>query len=172
MSSKNKKEKEGIINMAETGKKYQKLVFSRFREEVDVPYFAKPQAYFRGASQIPGAGANFGWQVIIEPVQLETEPHTHNADEYLIFLGTTPPDLFSSFDAQADLWLGEEMEQYLIDKPTIVFIPKGLQHCPLNFRKINKPVLFTALELTPVFTKTMNGKEYVFEGPRASQPRK
>jgi hypothetical protein len=30
---------------------------------------------------------------------------------------------------------------------------------------IRKPVLFSALELTPRFTKTMNGKEYVYEGP-------
>ena len=146
-------------------KKYQQLVFSGFKENMDLSFIAKPQAYFRGAHQIPGAGVNMGWQLFIKPVYLERESHTHDADEYLIFLGNDPADWFSSFDAQIDLFLGEEMEKYLIDKPTIVYIPPKMVHCPLNFRVLNKPVLFTALLQTPVFTKTMKGKEYKFKGP-------
>jgi hypothetical protein len=148
-------------------KKYAKYVFSGFREVMNLPYIAKPQAYFRGARQIPGAGINMGWQLFIKPILLEKEPHTHNADEYLIFLGCDPADWFSSFDAEIDLFIGEEMEKYLIDKPTIVYIPANLTHCPLDFRVINKPVLFTALLQTPIFTKTMKGKEYKFDGPDA-----
>jgi hypothetical protein len=148
-------------------KKYEQLVFSEFKENAGLPFIAKPQAYFRGADHIPGAGINMGWQLFIEPVNLEKEPHTHNADEYLIFLGNNPADWFSSFDAQIDLFLGEEMEKYLIDKPTVVYIPAKMVHCPLNFRVLNKPVLFTALLQTPVFTKTMNGKEYTYKGPNA-----
>ncbi|OGO07371.1 MAG: hypothetical protein A2Y92_01285 [Chloroflexi bacterium RBG_13_57_8] len=146
-------------------KKYQKYVFSGFREEMKLPFIASPQAYFRGAHQIPGAGVNMGWQLFIKPVLLEKEPHTHNADEYLIFLGCDPADWFSSFDAEIDFYLGDEKEQYLITKPTIVYIPPNMTHCPLNFRVLKKPVLFTALLQTPVFTKTMNGKEISFKGP-------
>lgn len=146
-------------------KKYEKLVFSGFEEHMDLPFLAKTQAYFRGESQIPGANMNFGWQLFTKPVLLEKEPHTHDAHEYLIFLGHDTADFFSSFDAQIDLFLGEEMEKYLIDKPTVVYIPPKLVHCPLNFRIINKPVLFTALLQTPIFTKTMNGKEFTFKGP-------
>jgi hypothetical protein len=148
-------------------KKYQKYVFSGFREEMNLPFIARPQAYFRGAHQIPGAGVNMGWQLFIKPILLETEPHTHDADEYLIFLGHDTADWFSSFDAQIDLFLGEEKEQYLIDKPTIVYIPPKMSHCPLNFRVLNKPVLFTALLQTPVFTKTIRGKEITWKGPDA-----
>jgi hypothetical protein len=147
---------------------YQQLVFSGFKENMDLPFIAKPQAYFRGAHQIPGAGINMGWQLFIQPVNLEKEPHTHNADEYLIFLGNNPADWFSSFDAQIDLFLGEEMEKYLINKPTIVYIPAKMVHCPLNFRVLNQPVLFTALLQNPVFTKTMKGKEYSWKGPDAN----
>jgi hypothetical protein len=146
-------------------RKYAKYVFSDFKEDSNLPAVAGPQAYFRGARQIPGANMNMGWQLFVKPIYLEREPHTHEADEYLIFLGGQLPDLFSSFDAEIDFWLGEEAEKYTITKPTIIFIPKGLSHCPLNFRLIRKPVLFSALELTPRFTKTMNGKEYVYEGP-------
>jgi hypothetical protein len=135
---------------------------------MNLPFIAKPQAYFRGENHIPGSGINMGWQLFIQPVQLEKEPHTHDADEYLIFLGNNPADWFSSFDAEIDFFLGEEMEKYLIDKPTIIYIPATMVHCPLNFRVLNKPVLFTALLQTPVFTKTMKGKEFSWKGPDAS----
>ncbi len=147
-------------------KKYEKLVFSGLREDANLPGVASPQAYFRGASQIPGAGANMGWQLFLKPFKLETEPHTHDHDEYLIFLGGDPADFFSSFDAHVELYLGEEMEKFEIDEPTIVYIPPKLSHCPLDIQVVNKPFLFTALLQEPVFTKTMNGKEFRYEGPK------
>jgi len=112
------------------------------------PEIASPQTYFRGASALPGATATIGWQVFIKPVCWET-PHIHKYDEFLIFLGAEPPDLCKSFDAEIDLWMGEEMEKHTITSTTIVFIPKGMQHAPLNFRAIKKPVLFHALYLGP-----------------------
>jgi len=147
--------------------KYDKFVFSGLREDRNLSVVASPQAYFRGASQIPGAGLNLGWQLITKPFRLETEPHTHGADEYLILLGHDTADFFSSFKAHIELFLGTEMEKYSIVKPTIVYIPSGLSHCPLEFKAINEPVLFTALLQEPVFTKTMNGKEYTWKGPEA-----
>jgi len=112
------------------------------------PEIASPQTYFRGAVALPGATANMGWQVFTDPVCWES-PHIHKYDEFLIFLGADLPDLCSSFDAEVDLWMGEEMEKHTITSTTVVFIPKGMQHAPLNFRKINKPILFHALYLGP-----------------------
>lgn len=115
------------------------------------PEIASPQTYFRGASALPGATASIGWQVFIAPYKLETIPHTHEEDEFLIFMGATLPDLCSNFKAEIDLWMGEELEKHTITSATVVFIPRGLLHCPLNFRKIDKPVLFHALHLGPRF---------------------
>jgi hypothetical protein len=112
------------------------------------PEIASPQTYFRGASALPGATATIGWQVFTDPVCWET-PHIHKYDEFLIFLGADLPDLCSSFDAEIDLWMGEEMEKHTIKSTTVVYIPKGVQHAPLNFRTIRKPVLFHALYLGP-----------------------
>jgi len=112
------------------------------------PEIASPQTYFRGASALPGATATIGWQVFKAPVCWET-PHTHKYDEFLIFLGAELPDLCSSFDAEIDLWMGPELEKHTITSTTVVFIPKGLEHAPLNFRVIRKPVLFHALYLGP-----------------------
>jgi hypothetical protein len=148
--------------------KYARYLFSDFKEDSNLPAVAGPQAYFRGARQIPGANMNMGWQLFTRPVFLEKAPHTHGADEYLIFLGGELPDLFSSFDAEIDFWIGEEQEKYVITRPTIVYIPKGMPHTPLDFRKIVRPVLFSALLLTPRFSKTMGGKEYSYDEPNIS----
>jgi hypothetical protein len=150
------------------GGKYAKYLIRDFKSApppfaADV--IAGPQVAFRGAKQIPGANANFGCEVFVKPIFLEKEPHTHPADEYLIFLGAQLPDLFANFDAEIDFWIGEEQEKYVITEPTLVFIPKGLPHTPLNFRKINKPVLFGVILLTPRFTVNVKGKEISYDGP-------
>jgi hypothetical protein len=108
------------------------------------PEIASPQTYFRGAVALPGSTATIGWQVFTAPVCWET-PHTHKYDEFLIFLGAQLPDLCKSFNAE----IGEELEKHTITSTTVVFIPKGVMHSPLNFRVIRKPVLFHALYLGP-----------------------
>ena len=65
------------------------------------------------------------------------KPHTHDYDEVLCFFGTDPAD-FRNLNAEVELWLGDE--KHIITKSCIVFIPKGLQHCPLKFHRIDKPV--------------------------------
>ena len=112
------------------------------------PEIASPQTYFRGDSALPGATANIGWQVFTAPVCWET-PHTHKFDEFIIFLGAEPPDFCKSFDAEVDFWMGEEFEKHTITTTTVIYIPKGLMHSPLNFRVIRKPILFHALYLGP-----------------------
>jgi len=149
--------------------KYDHLLFSGLRDEMKaIDYIASPAAYFRGAHQIPGASINMGWQVIIKPTFMEKAPHTHDVDEYFAILGAQLPDVFSSFDAEVELWLGPEREKHIITQPTFVFIPKGFLHCPLNFKRVTKPLMFQAIHLGPRFHKIMDGKEYWFEGPGRS----
>ena len=154
---------------ATTETKYGKLLFSGLRDEMKaIDYIASPAAYFRGAHQIPGAGINMGWQVIVKPTFMEKAPHTHDCDEYFAILGGQLPDLFGSFDAEVELWMGPEHEKHIITEPTFVFIPKGFLHCPLNFKRVTKPLMFQAIHLGPRFHKIMDGKEYWFEGPDRS----
>lgn len=65
------------------------------------------------------------------------QSHTHNYDEVLAFFGTNyndPHDL----GGEIELWLGGEKQT--ITKSAIVFIPKGLQHCPLIYKQVEKPI--------------------------------
>jgi hypothetical protein len=138
----------GKYFLSDNGEPPKEMDFVGLNSIPPFPEIASPQTYFRGASALPGATATIGWQVFTAPVCWET-PHIHKYDEFLIFLGAELPDLCKSFDAEIDIWMGEEMEKHTLDSTTVVFIPKGLQHCPLNFRAIRKPVLFHALYLGP-----------------------
>ena len=132
-----------------------------------------PTFGFRGARQVPGACANFGWNVIYKPYFIDRVTHVHAGDEYLCFLSGQVPDCFSNFDAEIDFHFGKERELYTITEPTIVFIPKGTFHCPLEFRKVNKPLLFVMLLLTPEFSLTdIDGNKVVLAVPALMEPPK
>jgi hypothetical protein len=152
------------------GEKYSQYLFAGLRDNMSVmlPSMGGPSAYFRGAWQIPGANINLGWQVITKANFMEKEGHHHLVDEYFAIFGAQVPDIWSSFDAVVELCYGPEEEKHVITQPTFVFVPKGMHHCPLNFKVVNKPILFQAIHLGPRFHKIMNGKEYWFEGPTRS----
>ncbi len=87
------------------------------------------------------------WWPISEPFEMVSEPHAHDFDQFLIFVGgdiNNMPDL----GGEVELTLGEEkgkLEKFVFTKATAVYIPAGLFHCPLNFKKVNnpaKPILF------------------------------
>jgi mannose-6-phosphate isomerase-like protein (cupin superfamily) len=110
---------------------------------------SNPSAYVDSKSHF-GAAANFSmaWRYIKEPMLFDRIPHYHDFDEFLCFLGGNLEDIFD-FDATIELSLGEEEEIYLIEQPTVVYIPAGLVHTPLTFKRIDKPVLFHPIPLTP-----------------------
>jgi hypothetical protein len=78
--------------------------------------------------------------VVTKPILMETYPHSHVFDMYLTFIGMDPNGL-NELGAEIELGLGEEREMHVITTPTSVYIPKGMVHCPLNFKRIDKPVL-------------------------------
>ena len=161
--------------------KFEKLVFEFPPEYNEISlitmggeadFIVSPQAYFRGASQIPGSKFNVGFQVFVKPFFIDRIPHYHDVDEYLIFLGGTFPNLFK-FDADIELTIGNpgtDAEVYRICKPTIVRIPAGVYHCPLNFTRVGMPVFFQAMLMQDMFSSiydTDDGskKELFYNGP-------
>lgn len=152
------------------GTKYNQYLFAGLKDNMSamLPSMGAPSAYFRGEWQIPGANINMGWQVITKANFMEKEGHHHLVDEYFAIFGSQMPDIWGSFDAEVELCYGPEEEKHIITQPTFVFVPKGMHHCPLNFKVVNKPILFQAIHLGPRFHKIMGGKEYWFEGPNRS----
>lgn len=68
---------------------------------------------------------------------ISVQPHSHDYDEVLCFFGTNQED-FYDLGGEIELWLGDE--KHVITKSSIVFIPAGLQHCPLRFLRVDRPI--------------------------------
>ncbi|MBN2238352.1 MAG: hypothetical protein JW712_01140 [Dehalococcoidales bacterium] len=78
---------------------------------------------------------------ITEPNLMIPAPHAHDVDELFFIWGSNPANLFE-FDAEIELYFGEEQEMNLVTTSSIVYIPRGLIHCPVNIRKVNKPFMW------------------------------
>jgi hypothetical protein len=82
----------------------------------------------------------------------------------MFFLGASLPDVFLSFDAEIHFYMGktlDTMEKIVITEPTAVRVPKGYWHGPLNFVRIDKPILFQAAQFSgnPGYLKKVAGDD-------------
>ena len=73
--------------------------------------------------------------------EISVYPHKHDFDELLTFFGTDP-DNPEDLCGEVELWLDDE--KHIITKSTAVFIPKGLKHCPLIIRRVDRPIFHYA----------------------------
>lgn len=147
--------------------KYDELVFPIPQEFHNWYGFATPRGFFRGTTMMEKAKVYMDFTSIIKPLPMEV-PHVHHcADEYLVFTGADMNNFFD-FDAEVDVWLGddpENMELFTLTQPTIIRVPPKLYHCPINFRIINKPIVFSAVYLDGDWSKINrnvdeNGRDY------------
>lgn len=63
--------------------------------------------------------------------------HVHDHDEILGFFGTDPSNVYD-LGGEIEFWL--EDEKYLLTKSCLIFVPKGMNHCPIVFRRIDRPI--------------------------------
>ena len=96
------------------------------------------------------------WNCITEPFLMVQEPHSHDFEQFLHFFGGNSLDI-TEFDAVIELSLGEECEKHIITEPTVIHLPKDMIHCPLEFKVVNKPVIFMNVALTPQYIKVEPG---------------
>jgi hypothetical protein len=127
------------------------LTEPELRTKFAIPTMA-PSALFEAKINF-GADSNLSiaWRYIEKPMVMDKIPHAHpDFDEFLVFLGGDLKNMFD-FDADIEIDMGKEREIYKFNKATIIYIPKGLFHCPINFKRIGKPVLFQPIPLTPAY---------------------
>ena len=105
-----------------------------------------------GEKDFGGLPFSIGWSSWSEPIFVNKETHKHDFDQVLMFLGGDPMNV-RDFGAEVDICLGEEQEKHTIDTTSIVYIPKGLPHLPLNYRKIDKPFVLFNMYFSPSYIK-------------------
>jgi hypothetical protein len=123
-------------------RKYEKYVMTELKLPPDrMP----PAAYFQRATKVlwmdggntPGAfNVNVVWLWKATDFNHD-EAHKHDYDEIIGFFGSDPARP-RELNAEVEFWL--EDEKYILTKSTLLFIPKGLTHCPLRVLKVDKPI--------------------------------
>jgi hypothetical protein len=92
-------------------------------------------------------------------VGASTEPHVHDHDEVIYFIGSDPKDI-SDLGAEVNFQIGEKghEEDHIFSVPTAVVVPKGVWHCPMYALKFQKPFLCMAVSLTTKYEYHYAGK--------------
>ena len=139
-----------------TERKYEKFIQTELNVPNDVQY--RLEEYNKRATRIlwledeimEGADSvilSWYWKA----TEKEGSPsHVHDFDEIVGFIGNdhkNPHDL----GAEVEFWM--EDEQYMLTKSCLIWIPKGLRHCPLRVTRVDRPILFLAISMTKKYTK-------------------
>jgi hypothetical protein len=142
------------MNMTE--RKYEKYILTDLSVPNDVQY--RQEEYKKRATRIlwleheilEGADSvilSWYWKATEKE---GTPSHVHDFDEIVGFIGNdykNPQDL----GAEVEFWM--EDEQYILNKSCLIWIPRGLRHCPLRVMRIDRPILFLAISMTKKYTK-------------------
>jgi hypothetical protein len=84
----------------------------------------------------------FIWALKTSNMKVDNEAHTHNFNEVLGFIGgdwKNPHDL----GAEIEFWL--EDEKYILKNSCIIYVPKGMKHCPMKDLRIDRPFMHFGL---------------------------
>ena len=85
------------------------------------------------------------------PSEASIGRHTHDFDEVLGFYGSNPAD-YHDLGAEVELWLGDE--KHLLTRSCTVFVPAGLEHCPLVIRRVDRPFFHFSGGAAKAYDKT------------------
>ena len=130
---------------ADGEKKYGKCIVS-----LPVRKMGETVMFSAGADLLNGFPCNiiyaFGTQV--GPLGLSREPHVHDHDEVIYFIGSDPTN--PELGAEVNFKIGPkgEEEDHIFSAPTAVVIPSGVWHCPMETLKCDRPFLCMAVSLT------------------------
>ncbi len=139
-------------------RKYEKYVISRpmlttelaHHDFAEVKGLTFPDEVYLNKELLPEAGhwldISWIWEIPSPPGLLGA--HAHPFTEIVLFIGSNHRDS-SDFGGLLEWWMGEgdEAERYLIDKTTLIYVPKGLVHGPMNFLRVDRPILNIAIGL-------------------------
>jgi len=133
-------------------RKYEKYIITKPKPGLTLPEYRRERSNVATEFQTPVAyldgdvlkGAfyvecDWFWKGTDKP---NVDAHTHSFDEVIAFFGTNPDDP-EDLCGEVEIWL--EDEQYILTKSCLIFVPKGMKHCPLIIRRVDRPIFhFTA----------------------------
>jgi len=79
----------------------------------------------------------FPGMVIQDDSQDTIKPHAHDYDEVQAVFGTNLEDPYD-LGGELEFWI--DGEKQIITKSCLIFLPKGLRHGPIYWRRMDRPV--------------------------------
>jgi hypothetical protein len=109
-------------------------------------------------SIVPGCSLFAGCEILWglpgnKPVDIEI-PHSHDFDEVIGFAGTNrnyPRDL----GGEIEFLMGGE--KHTVTKTCLIFVPKGVSHCPITIKRIDTPIFMFEAANNAAYVKVMPG---------------
>lgn len=102
-------------------------------------------------AQFPNFPVEVQLLCVTQPITFPHQAHVHDADELFFIFGGNPQN-FYDFDAEIEIYLGEEREKHIINTTSIVYIPKGLLHAPIAITRVGKPFQWMHVLFAPKYT--------------------
>ncbi|WP_067245667.1 hypothetical protein [Microbacterium resistens] len=90
----------------------------------------------------------YAWVTEIDEETHWVDEHVHDYDEILMWTGSDPDD---PHDLGAELYVEIEGERRTFTTSGSIYVPAGVRHCPLGFIRVNRPFIWHALSLSPVY---------------------
>src|SRR4030042_2924482 len=130
------------------GKKYENLIITEVKPGLELPEFrGKPGVLSKRSNFMmwlgdgiikgsPYVEAVWLWKGAADPTG-GFPPHVHDHEEILGFFGTDTENVYD-LGGEIEFWLDDE--KYMLTKSCIIFVPKGMKHCPIVFRRIERPI--------------------------------
>jgi hypothetical protein len=84
---------------------------------------------------------NFNFVGVLAPHVLADPPHKHDCDELLFFISADPQHP-EDLGGEVEIALGDDWEKNVIKTSAIVCLPRGVQHCPMFVKRVDRPFYF------------------------------
>ena len=137
------------------GKKYQKYITTQYKAGLEMDFFGPPaklvkvtQVVCQDDDVIKGSFFADGVWFMKAAGEISVHPHVHDFDEMLSFFGCDPLDPYN-LHGEIEFWY--EDEQYILTRSCMIYVPKGLKHCPLIFRRVDQPIFHFATAQTGIY---------------------
>ncbi len=105
-----------------------------------------PDEIYMDGDLVKGAPlfVDIGWRFEIPDPDPVEWTHTHDFDEVLNFIGTDPKNPHD-LGAEVEMQIGDE--KHTINTTTSIFVPKGVPHCPMIHKGVDRPYLLVVVAL-------------------------
>jgi hypothetical protein len=91
----------------------------------------------------------------VYPETAEPNSHAHDYDETVAFFGTDSSDPYD-LGGEIEFWM--EDERMVLTRSCLIFVPKGMYHCPLVILRVDRPIFHFAAGTGHAYMQEIAGK--------------